>query len=75
MNNDISNISSSMEKRYTDRYIEMGRSIKTLGWGSTEQQQYRFDQTLIYPDRSQIYDENPDRRMSARDIHIQPSAM
>jgi len=46
MNNDISNISSSMEKRYTDRYIEMGRNIKTLGWGSTEQQQYRFDQTL-----------------------------
>jgi hypothetical protein len=34
-------------KRYSDRYQEMGYNVKTLGWGTTEQQEYRFSQAII----------------------------
>lgn len=39
-------ISIGMIKRYSDRFYKLGKDIKTLGWGSIEQQQYRFKQTL-----------------------------
>ncbi len=35
-----------MVKRYSSRYHELGYDVKTLGWGSDEQQTYRFAQTL-----------------------------
>jgi SAM-dependent methyltransferase len=39
-------ISTRMIKRYSDRFYKLGKDVKTLGWGSTEQQEYRFKQTL-----------------------------
>ena len=39
-------IGDHARKRYGKRYDELGRNIRTLGWGSTEQQQYRFENTL-----------------------------
>ena len=32
--------------RYSQRYREMGYNVRTLGWGSTEQQELRFDRVL-----------------------------
>ena len=32
--------------RYSQRYKELGYDVKTLGWGSIEQQEYRFLQTI-----------------------------
>ncbi len=46
MNNPLKNISKSMIERYSKRYREMGYDVKTLGWGSTEQQIYRFSQAI-----------------------------
>ena len=46
MNNIEPNISADMKKRYTERYLKLGRDIKTLGWGNKTQQESRFDQTL-----------------------------
>jgi len=42
----LKDISEKMVQRYSNRYKELGYDIKTLGWGSTEQQYYRFSQTL-----------------------------
>lgn len=42
----LKEISKNMIERYSSRYREMGYNIKTLGWGSKEQQYYRFSQTL-----------------------------
>ncbi|MGB0983041.1 MAG: methyltransferase type 11 [Saprospiraceae bacterium] len=42
----LKNISTNMIERYSNRYKKLGRNIKTLGWGSVEQQLYRFEQTL-----------------------------
>lgn len=39
-------ISKLTRKRYTERYEKLGKDIRTLGWGSIEQQWYRFSQTL-----------------------------
>ena len=39
-------ISEQMIARYSKRYNEMGYHVHTLGWGSKEQQDYRFNQTL-----------------------------
>lgn len=39
-------ISQETINRYSKRYESMGRNIRTLGWGSVEQQYYRFQQTL-----------------------------
>lgn len=50
MKKKISLISQEMIMRYSDRYQSMGICVKTLGWGSVEQQQYRFAQSL----RSQL---------------------
>lgn len=33
-------------ERYSKRYQELGVHVRTLGWGSREQQVYRFEQTL-----------------------------
>lgn len=35
-----------MIDRYSGRYRELGYNVRTLGWGSTQQQTYRFQQTL-----------------------------
>lgn len=39
-------LSQSIVSRYSDRYDQLGADVKTLGWGSTEQQSYRFAQAL-----------------------------
>lgn len=43
---DFSKIALNTLDRYTNRYNRMGKNISTLGWGSLEQQEYRFLQTL-----------------------------
>jgi SAM-dependent methyltransferase len=43
---DFNYISKNTLKRYTDRYNELGKNIRTLGWGSSEQQELRFINTL-----------------------------
>ena len=42
----LNKISSQTIKRYSKRYNKLGYNVKTLGWGSDEQQEYRFTQTL-----------------------------
>ena len=44
--NYLQDISQQTIKRYSDRYRNMGKDVKTLGWGSQEQQQYRFAKIL-----------------------------
>lgn len=46
MTNRIEEISKSMIERYSNRYNQMGYDVKTLGWGSREQQEYRFRQAI-----------------------------
>ena len=46
MKNNLKNISNNMIKRYSDRYDELGYDVKTLGWGSREQQYQRFNDIL-----------------------------
>lgn len=48
----LKKISNQTIKRYSDRYNKLGYNVKTLGWGSDEQQEYRFTQTL-YADLNQ----------------------
>jgi hypothetical protein len=42
----IHDISERMVTRYSDRYKKLGYDVKTLGWGSKEQQLARFEQTV-----------------------------
>ena len=35
-----------MVERYSNRLNILGYDVKTLGWGSVEQQEYRFAQTI-----------------------------
>jgi SAM-dependent methyltransferase len=42
----LSEIDNETRTRYTNRYRQHGLSHLTLGWGSKEQQEYRFDQVL-----------------------------
>ncbi len=44
---DLKKIAQETLERYSARYISLGRHIRTLGWGSEEQQLYRFENTLI----------------------------
>lgn len=44
--NKLDEIAVQMISRYSKRYNELGYDVKTLGWGSKEQQDYRFFQTL-----------------------------
>ncbi len=39
-------ISEEMIARYSKRYNQLGYDVKTLGWGSVEQQQDRFEQVV-----------------------------
>jgi SAM-dependent methyltransferase len=51
MNEDkIQKISEQTISRYSTRYKKLGRNVKSLGWGTIEQQQYRFHQVLGYVD-------------------------
>ncbi len=43
---EIKTVGENARKRYGKRYDELGRNIRTLGWGSQEQQIYRFGETL-----------------------------
>ena len=55
----IQSITDKLIQRYSDRYKKSGRSISTLGWGSREQQEYRFGISLnLLPDleKSSILD-------------------
>lgn len=47
---DLKAIALQTLKRYTQRYDQLGKNIRTLGWGNAEQQQYRFLQTLVATD-------------------------
>lgn len=42
----LDEISRKTIERYSKRLLKHGHDIKTLGWGSTSQQEYRFAQTL-----------------------------
>jgi SAM-dependent methyltransferase len=42
--NNLKHITNATVQRYSDRYKKMGKHIHTLGWGSVEQQYYRFNQ-------------------------------
>jgi SAM-dependent methyltransferase len=44
INDDFLSISRSTVARYSARYKKLGRHVHTLGWGSEEQQYYRFSQ-------------------------------
>ncbi len=44
--NNIDDIAKLTIERYSQRYKKLGYDVKTLGWGTKEQQDYRFLQTL-----------------------------
>lgn len=47
MNPEVLNeIAGQMIARYSGRYNELGYNVKSLGWGTVEQQFYRFKQTF-----------------------------
>ena len=46
MREELTDISRKTIARYSARYQRLGYDVKTLGWGTTEQQIYRFRQTL-----------------------------
>ena len=46
MKQQIADISKQTIQRYSDRFDKLGRNVRTLGWGTREQQFYRFEQTL-----------------------------
>lgn len=52
MKKELEEISAMMVDRYSNRYRKLGYNVHTLGWGSKEQQEFRFRQTLagIEPD-------------------------
>jgi SAM-dependent methyltransferase len=47
MSSELNHLISQTIQRYSDRYQRLGYDVKTLGWGSQEQQEYRFSQSLI----------------------------
>jgi len=46
MSDIISEISKNMIERYSNRYNKMGYDVKTLGWGTSDQQIFRFSEAL-----------------------------
>ena len=46
MEQQIADISNQTIRRYSDRLDKLGLDVRTLGWGTREQQFYRFEQTL-----------------------------
>jgi len=47
---DLTAIALQTLERYRRRYHELGKNIRTLGWGNTEQQEHRFLQSLFASD-------------------------
>src|SRR4051812_39236310 len=43
-----------MIERYSNRYNKMGYDVKTLGWGTLEQQKFRFNEALNGTDFTNI---------------------
>ncbi|MBM9501962.1 methyltransferase [Leptospira sp. 201903071] len=41
-----SEVTKNAISRYNNRYDKLGKDVKSLGWGSAEQQRYRFEQVL-----------------------------
>lgn len=48
MNSSLEEISKAMIERYSTRYNDMGYDAKTLGWGSKEQQEFRFREAISF---------------------------
>ncbi|MDD5718019.1 MAG: class I SAM-dependent methyltransferase [Sulfuricurvum sp.] len=46
MKKSLAEISEQTIQRYSSRYEQLGKNIRTLGWGSEQQQHYRFQKTL-----------------------------
>lgn len=46
---DLAGVTSDAIKRYNKRYNELGYNVRSLGWGTSEQQVYRFAQTQLGP--------------------------
>lgn len=46
MNNDLEAIHEQTLNRYSERYQKLGKHVQTLGWGTEEQQEKRFEQLL-----------------------------
>jgi SAM-dependent methyltransferase len=46
MSDIINEISKDMVERYSNRYKKLGYDVKTLGWGTSEQQTFRFNEAL-----------------------------
>ncbi len=46
MDKRLESISDQTINRYSERYKKHGYNVITLGWGTTEQQEHRFSQTL-----------------------------
>ncbi|EMO84924.1 class I SAM-dependent methyltransferase [Leptospira santarosai] len=42
----IQSITNELLERYSKRFQRLGKDIKTLGWGTVEQQRYRFLQSI-----------------------------
>jgi len=43
----LEHITEETIKRYSDRFSKLGENVKSLGWGTREQQAYRFSQTVF----------------------------
>lgn len=43
---DFKDVSQNTLERYSKRYDDLGKHIRALGWGSEQQQEYRFAQAL-----------------------------
>ena len=46
MRKSLHEISEETVSRYSARYCRYGRDVRTLGWGTRDQQQYRFSQAV-----------------------------
>ena len=43
----LENITQSTVARYSERFNKLGKDVRTLGWGTKEQQYYRFEQVML----------------------------
>lgn len=48
----LETVAEQTRSRYSRRYREMGYNVRTLGWGSVDQQRLRFEQVLRVADVS-----------------------
>ncbi|MDI7158388.1 hypothetical protein QMM53_17975 [Leptospira santarosai] len=51
----IQSITNELLERYSKRFQRLGKDIKTLGWGTVEQQRYRFLQSINLVKYFQLY--------------------